>query len=486
MPLVWEVYGQGHVWDHNFHRIARHLDPLTRFYLSRIIPIYTHGYKELLTLLCEGQVVQLTKDIDEWQKQVCENLPSRTNNRGAEDRMTRDLRVLHRLKMNNLDYSRAIQWIIANDEVSDPLEETHMKHFWYRPLTSVGQKPCGVDGQHYGHLWIMLDMHTQHVLHNRTLAHPIDELALATQMLILCRTIQGEGSSYIYESRLTALGTSIYEFPRLRHWYGGRPNDKFVINYLKFISYKHTCCMVPKRKASYLPHTRIEPLAEASPPLEMKRHLLDIWVKAWHRQIHQVEAAPDCQVNHKMRRHLRATLNYHLKLVELKTGVGLEHVTGPHGSSVQPLIKDNNNKHNSRSPQVTTNPWCCTFSGPTSRNLFTGEHNWRPDTSQDIQELESQFKKLNVRGETPRTWIKTCLTHIPDRPANTYDRCFHRVPHTCGKCCEQAPYHELFFAHTEDAHQEEINYRRSWSPDSWFRYASRFNQLGEFLILGTS
>ena len=455
MPPVWEVYGQECVWDHLFPRIARHLDPLTTFYLSQIIPVYTHGYQELIKQLCTQQVSQIAIDIQAFRHQVVTNLPSRTNNRGAWDRVSRDLAVLHNMKMNNLNYTRAIQTMLAHQPETST--SARLKHFWYRLLTGVGRKASGENGQHYGQMYIMLDIHTQGPESNcwsNWEAYPLWKIAIRSRTIICDRMTQLD-QPYAREASPFGL---VFRWPVLRYFTTDDDDDAaenhqdldedYFDNYLAFLKYKHTACSIPKRKSTYVANSRIEPLFDAAPPLEMKRHLLDTWRKAWHRQIRDAPAAPDCTVRHVMRRQLKAPLHYHLKLVEQRTGVGLEHLTGRHNAPPIPLL-DIEEQHRTFVKPLVVSPYSCNAEPtvvpePTS-SLWLRD----PEEPKCFWAHELTQEETMSRTRSP-SWYKTLMTQVPVRPANTYALCFHRVPHTCAKCCEQAAHQEVFFAYTQE------------------------------------
>ena len=465
MPPVWEVYGQGGVWDHLFPQIACHLDPLTTFYLSQIIPVYTHGYGLLIEQLCAHQVAQLAIDIQAFRYQVVSNLPSRTNNRGAGDRVSRDLAVLHTLKMRNLNYTRAIQTIIAHQ----PDPPARLKQFWYRLLSGVGRKASGENGQHYGQLYIMLDIHTQNLRFNWE-EYPLWKLAVKSRGIVCDRHTQFY-QPYVKEASPFGL---VYRWPQLRYFTdtintgiptGGYQYEDFFTHYLKFLRYKHTSCSIPKRTSTYVAHTRIEPLFDALPPLEMKRHLLDTWRKAWHRQIQHAQAAPDCTVKHVMRRQLKAPLHYHLKLIERYTGVGLQHLTGRHNAPPIPLLEIEEQRKTYIKPLVVS-PYSCsaTLRNATLFNTPEPTSLWLRDREEPSCLWGHEHSQEAAMTMTERSsWFKTLMTHVPVRPANTYALCFHRVPHTCAKCCEQAPHQELFFAYTPDTPASDLSYMKAYN-----------------------
>ena len=454
MPLVWEVYGQAGLWDHLYPRIAASLDPLTKYRLAQLLPIYSHGYRDILTGLICQQVLQLGFDFDVWRRHMVQSLPGPAKNFGQVDRTQKDLELLHVLKMNNLDFSRAIQWILKAEPQSPT---TRMKHFWLRLLTSVGRKEDGAHQQHFGHLFMMLDVHTQNPMGQEDMAwldYPLWKMAYDSGCIVLCParqaslSPQGYDVPYVFESSPLDLS---YRYPRLRYFEHTPPDDQFMRDYLHFLHFKHTSCAVPKRTSTFLSHARIEPLYDACPPLEMKRHLMDGWYKAWN-QI-DTPIAPDCTAVHgRGRRHMRANLTHHLELIEQWTGVGLEQVTGRHDAPPTPLLEMFDKREKEVPGPLVITPYCCSYQGPVSSSLYFRDPRGSEAQTDWFYEIKDELEHLLRAGEP--SWTKTCLTHVPERPDQAYHRCFHRVAHTCARCCFEAPLQELFFALTQDSHQE--------------------------------
>lgn len=390
------MWGQEVVWDHLYQHIGQYLDPLTKFYLATILPVYTHGWDQRLTELCHGQLQSLTRDIDTWHYHAYANLPRRDQPK-LQDRVIQDLEVLQTIKMNNLNYSRAIQDCIKRAGE----KQTHMKHFWYRVFTSVGNLPQGRYGQRYGHVFILLDYHTQDPQRDSVLEDPIDFLATNYHMRVMFGPDQarllGPGEKVTAYINITHENGWVWKevrVPRLRYWHP--PNDEQARDFLRFLKHKKINeTGFRKYIAPYQPNRRLEPFALCSPPLEVQRHMVDQWNKVRHR-LAVSTVAPDCQAWHKKKMRKPLMLLNHVKRLQQKTGVDVQHLTGKHKA----------NSHNDTRPTLT-------------------------------------------HGR----WHESCMNNIPARTPGTYKYCFHREPHTCAACCETEPFQELFLAHTDNDYE---------------------------------